>query len=57
MTTPARPMFYQPVFGNDNGFMSHDSVDVAAFSAPALRHKDVALAEVIYTPMTAKAKA
>jgi|GEM_PF-3468211 len=57
MTTPSRPMFYQPVFGNDNGFMSHDSVDVGSFSAPALRHKDVALAEVVYAPVTAKVKA
>lgn len=43
MTTTERPMFYQPVFGNDNGYASFDAVDVAAFTAPALRRKDAAI--------------
>lgn len=43
MTTTQRPMFYQPVFGNDNSVVSFDAVDVAAFAAPALRRKDAAI--------------
>ncbi|MBU6235468.1 MAG: hypothetical protein KGQ41_06455 [Alphaproteobacteria bacterium] len=42
--TPTRqPLFYQPVFGNDNGYAHAGVVDVAAFSAPALNRHDVAL--------------
>jgi hypothetical protein len=33
-TVIKRPVFYKPVFGNDNGYANFDSVDVAAFTAP-----------------------
>lgn len=45
MTTPARPVFYKPVFGNDN-FMGQgitDVVDIAAFTAPVTQKTDAAL--------------
>lgn len=42
-TTSSRPMFYNPVFGNDNGYTRSDIVDVAAFAAPSLAMHDVAL--------------
>ena len=43
MTTKTQPIFYQPVFGNDNGMAQPNMVDVAVFSVPSLRLDDVAL--------------
>lgn len=42
MTTQNGPLFYQPVFGNDNGYAGTATVDVAAFSAPTFGYKDAA---------------
>lgn len=35
----SQPVFYKPVFGNDN---FSDVVDIAAFTAPVSKRKDVA---------------
>lgn len=45
--TTARPVFYKPVFGNDNMMPVHDAIDLAAFSAPALRRRDVAAHDLL----------
>lgn len=38
----SQPVFYKPVFGNDN---FSDVVDIAAFTAPIAKRKDVAASQ------------
>lgn len=43
----ARPVFYKPVFGNDNFSMKADLVDISAFTNPAMKLEDAAVVQQI----------
>jgi hypothetical protein len=54
-TVVKRPVFYKPVFGNDNGYANFDGVDVTAFTAPFLApQKDVAQTEQDFLHIAAR---
>ncbi len=41
----SRPVFYKPVFGNDNFSLRTDVVDIAAFVSPMMKLEDAAVVE------------
>lgn len=42
-----RPVFYKPVFGNDNFGVRTDVVDIAAFVSPLMKLEDAAVVDQI----------